>query len=161
MPPRRRIVSQLQVPEEPESATPELGPVQHSTPEARQENELVPTVTREDKVEATLEKVADVFQPMSDPRTPQSDDVALERFLKFYPRTFFGGAEQDQLAEQWLEQLEEIYQTLHYTNKQKVKVTAFQLRGPAKNWWQRTRKTTQQEWSWDSFVEIFKEKYIP
>jgi hypothetical protein len=70
MPPRRRTVSQPRVPEEPEAATPELGPIQHSTPEAGQGNEPVPTVTREDKVEATLEKMADVLQRMSDPRTP-------------------------------------------------------------------------------------------
>jgi hypothetical protein len=82
--------------------------------------------------------------------------VALERFLKFQPPTFYGAAKQDQQAEQWIEQIEDIYKTLQYTESQKVKFATFRLKGPARNWRARIEKDweiTQQEWSTKRFVE--------
>jgi hypothetical protein len=35
--------------------------------------------------------------------------MALERFLKLQPPTFFGEVEQDQKVEQWIEQMEDIF----------------------------------------------------
>jgi hypothetical protein len=62
-----------------------------------------------------LGKMTDLLQQMMDHKTPQGEDVALEHFLKFQPPTFYGAAEQDQQAEQWVEQMEDIFQTLLYT----------------------------------------------
>jgi hypothetical protein len=62
--------------------------------------------------------------------------MALKRFFKFQPPTFIGEAEQEQQAEQWVEQMKDIFQTLQYSEQQKVKFAAFQLRGPAQDWWQ-------------------------
>jgi hypothetical protein len=70
---------------------------------------------------------------MTDHWTPYGESVDLERFLKFQPLIFFGAAEQDQQAEQWVEQMEDIFQTLQYTEHLKFKFAAFRLRGPARD----------------------------
>jgi hypothetical protein len=59
--------------------------------------------------------------------------LALERFLKFQPPTFFGVAEQDQRVEQWVEQLKDIFQTFQYSELQKVKFATFRLRRPTRD----------------------------
>jgi hypothetical protein len=38
-------------------------------------------------------KMAEILQTLTDRKTPQGEDAALERFLKFQPPTFFGEME--------------------------------------------------------------------
>jgi hypothetical protein len=73
------------------------------------------------------------IQNLTDWGKPRGEDVALECFLKFQPPTFFGVAEQDQRAEQKVEQMEDIFQTLEYSERHKVKFNTFRLRGPARD----------------------------
>jgi hypothetical protein len=54
-------------------------------------------------------KMAEILQNLTKRRAPCGEDMALERFLKFQPPTFFSMAEQDQWAEQWIEQMEDIF----------------------------------------------------
>ncbi|KAI5669314.1 hypothetical protein M9H77_19167 [Catharanthus roseus] len=59
---------------------------------------------------------------------------ALERFLKFRPPEFHGEVEQEIKAELFLEQLNDIYDTLNYEDALRVTFAAFRLRGIAKDW---------------------------
>ncbi|KAI5671623.1 hypothetical protein M9H77_11987 [Catharanthus roseus] len=91
-------------------------------------------------------------------------DEALERFLKFRPPEFYGDVEQEIKAELFLEQLNDIYDTLKYEDALRVTFAAFRLRGMAKNWWLRAseaRILKNQPWTWNNFQEEFKKEYIP
>ncbi|KAI5682345.1 hypothetical protein M9H77_03573 [Catharanthus roseus] len=54
-------------------------------------------------------------------------DEALERFLKFRPPEFYGEVEQEIKSELFLEQLNDIYDTLKYEDALRVTFTAFRL----------------------------------
>ncbi|KAI5672228.1 hypothetical protein M9H77_12592 [Catharanthus roseus] len=56
---------------------------------------------------------------------------------KFRPPEFYGDVEQETNAELFLEQLNDIYDTLKYEDALRVTFTAFRLRGMAKDWWLR------------------------
>ncbi|KAI5654830.1 hypothetical protein M9H77_32017 [Catharanthus roseus] len=91
-------------------------------------------------------------------------DEALERFLKFRPPEFYGDVEQEIKAELFLEQLNDIYDTLKYEDTLRVTFVAFRLRGMAKDWWLRAseaRTLKNQPWTWNNFQEEFKKEYIP
>ncbi|KAI5657018.1 hypothetical protein M9H77_25811 [Catharanthus roseus] len=91
-------------------------------------------------------------------------DKALERFLKFRPSKFYGDVEQEIKAELFLEQLNDIYDTLKYEDALRVTFAAFRLRGMAKDWWLRAseaRTLKNQPWTWNDFQEEFKKEYIP
>ncbi|KAI5676884.1 hypothetical protein M9H77_07834 [Catharanthus roseus] len=64
----------------------------------------------------------------------------------------------------FLEQLNNIYDTLQYDGAKNVTFAAFRLRGTAKNLWLRifeARVLRNQLWTWDDFQEEFKQEYIP
>ncbi|KAI5676751.1 hypothetical protein M9H77_07701 [Catharanthus roseus] len=56
---------------------------------------------------------------------------------KFRPPEFYGDIEQEIKAELFLEQLNDIYDTLKYEDALRVTFAAFRLRGMAKDWWLR------------------------
>ena len=62
------------------------------------------------------------------------NDMALERFQKFKPPTF-DGEKEEEVAEKWLQSMEKIYLALNYSEARKVTFGAFQLEGPAAEWW--------------------------
>ncbi|KAI5681103.1 hypothetical protein M9H77_02330 [Catharanthus roseus] len=62
-------------------------------------------------------------------------DEALEQFLKFRPPEFYGEVEQEIKVELFLEQLNDIYDTLKYEDAMRVTFVAFRLREMAKYWW--------------------------
>ncbi|KAI5680238.1 hypothetical protein M9H77_01465 [Catharanthus roseus] len=64
-------------------------------------------------------------------------DEALEQFLEFRPPEFYGDVEQEIKAELFLEQLNDIYDTLKYEDALRVTFAAFRLQGMAKDWWLR------------------------
>ncbi|KAI5676446.1 hypothetical protein M9H77_07396 [Catharanthus roseus] len=91
-------------------------------------------------------------------------DEALELFLKFRPPEFYGDVEQEIKAKLFLEQLNDIYDTLKYEDALRVTFAAFRLRGMAKDWWLRAseaRILKNQPWTWNDFQEKFKKEYIP
>ena len=63
------------------------------------------------------------------------EDVALKRFQKFKPPRF-NGKKDEETAERWIEAMEDIFETLQYSDARKVSFDRFQLEGPAKAWWQ-------------------------
>ncbi|KAI5675640.1 hypothetical protein M9H77_06590 [Catharanthus roseus] len=77
-------------------------------------------------------------------------DEALERFLKFRLSEFYGEVEQEIKAELFLEQLNDIHDTLKYEDGLKVTFAAFRLREMAKDWYLRAseaRTLKNQPWT--------------
>ncbi|KAI5669495.1 hypothetical protein M9H77_19348 [Catharanthus roseus] len=62
-----------------------------------------------------------------------SNDEALERFLRFWAPESHGEVEQENKVELFLEQLNDIYDTLQYEGARRLTFTAFRLRGAAKD----------------------------
>ncbi|XP_027157514.1 uncharacterized protein LOC113759144, partial [Coffea eugenioides] len=61
------------------------------------------------------------------------EDRALERFQKFSPPKFSGGPDPD-IAENWLENIRNIFDALDYSEEREVNFAVFQLEGPARAW---------------------------
>ncbi|KAI5663144.1 hypothetical protein M9H77_22467 [Catharanthus roseus] len=67
-------------------------------------------------------------------------------------------------TELFLEQLNDIYETLQYEGARRVTFAAFRSRGAVKDWWLRiseARVLRNQLWMWEEFQEEFKQEYIP
>ena len=109
-------------------------------------------------------KMTEVLEGAVGRQTKKTKDEALERFLKFQPPIFFGETDQDQKADLWMDQLEDIYAALQYTDEQKVNFAAFRLRGPARDWWLRVKEEWRRggkTFEWAEFLKEFKKEYIP
>jgi hypothetical protein len=124
----------------------------------------------EDAVAQALHRMADVVQNIArperweEPRSKLGKDLALERFLKFKPLLFIGKPNLEWEAETWVEQMEDIFVVLRYSDQRKIKFAAFRLEGPVRDWWVRRNKTLEMEqrtWDWDEFVSEFNKKFIP
>ena len=122
------------------------------------------------QMESTLARMAD-FLERQENRRNESDhtssevpnDVALERFQKFRPPKF-NGEMGEEMAEKWIEAIEDIFEALNYSDMRKVAFGKFQLEGPAKAWW----RFVEQKWeiegrprTWRAFLEEFRKKYVP
>ncbi|KAL3834244.1 hypothetical protein ACJIZ3_008980 [Penstemon smallii] len=90
-------------------------------------------------------------------------DQTLERFLRFQPPKFFGEPD-DQKAELWLSEMENIFCVLNYTDAQKINLATFRLEDSARHWW----RVVEERWRvedtprmWDNFVIEFNTKFIP
>ncbi|XP_071917105.1 uncharacterized protein [Coffea arabica] len=62
-----------------------------------------------------------------------TEDRALERFLKFGSSKFYGGPELE-VAEGWWERISDIFAALNYTEERQVTFVAFQFEGAARSW---------------------------
>ena len=94
-------------------------------------------------LESTLARLANYFERQEERQngngrnggkvtlTEVPDDIALERFQKFKPPRFSGKMDEE-TAERWIESMEDIYETLNYSELRKMSFGRFQLEGPAK-----------------------------
>ncbi|XP_071933123.1 uncharacterized protein [Coffea arabica] len=97
-----------------------------------------------DRVATAIDRITEVLErlterqtagPVHQPGGPaDSDDRALERFLKFGPPKFYGGPEPE-VAKGWWERITEIFAALNYTEERKVTFATFQFEGAARSWW--------------------------
>nr|XP_027093620.1 uncharacterized protein LOC113714020 [Coffea arabica] len=97
-----------------------------------------------DQVATAINRITDVLErlterqatgPVHQPGGPvDSDDRALERFLKFGPPKFYGGPEPE-IAEGWWERISDIFAALNYTEERQVTFATFQFEGAARSWW--------------------------
>ena len=89
-------------------------------------------------LESTLARMANYFERQEGMLdrgerivTDIPDDVALERFQKFRPPRF-SGEMGEEVAEKWIDAMEDIYEALQCSERRKVAFARFQLEGPAK-----------------------------
>ena len=90
-------------------------------------------------------------------------NVLYERFRKRGPKEF-AGTEDPMAADDWLEQIENIFEIFTCTGLERVQLTASMFTGLADSWW----KTVRAEYrdmpdgqTWLIFKRQFGEKYIP
>ncbi|XP_027171567.1 uncharacterized protein LOC113771150 [Coffea eugenioides] len=102
-----------------------------------------------DGVATAINRITDVLERLTEHQAAgpgrhqggpvDSDDRALERFLKFGPPKFYGGPEPE-VAEGWWERITEIFAALNYTEERKVTFATFQFEGAARSWWNLMRR---------------------
>ena len=95
--------------------------------------------------------------------TEVPDNFALERFQKF-KRPKFSGEKDEEVTEMWIEAMEDIYETLNYSEPRKVSFGKFQLEGPTKAWWRIVDERWRAEGiprTWAQFLVEFRKKFIP
>ncbi|GAB2283252.1 hypothetical protein Dimus_039585 [Dionaea muscipula] len=84
---------------------------------------------------------------------------AMREFQRLNPPTFDGAVDPLE-AEEWLEQVTQILDTLQIMEEDlRVSFATFQLRGDARHWWRLTSQMVGSDW--EDFREAFLEKYIP
>ncbi|XP_071921821.1 uncharacterized protein [Coffea arabica] len=99
-----------------------------------------------DPVATAINRITDVLECMTEHQalgpvhhqggSIDTEDRALERFLKFGPPKFYGGPEPE-VAEGWWERISDIFAALNYAEERQVVFAAFQFEGAA-------RSTTEQ-----------------
>ncbi|XP_027067632.1 uncharacterized protein [Coffea arabica] len=98
-----------------------------------------------DQMATTINRIIEMLERLTDRQGPgpvhqqpsghvDTEDRALERFLKFGPPKFQGGPEPE-IAEGWWERISDIFATLDYTETRKVTFASFQFEGAARSWW--------------------------
>ena len=112
----------------------------------------------------TLTQIAEYFkrQETRAENLEISEDVALERFQKFGPPRF-NGEGGEEIAEKWIEGMEDIYKVLKYQDERKISFGEFQLEGLAKAWWRVVEERWEQEGkqrTWNAFLEEFKKRFF-
>ncbi|KAK2427082.1 hypothetical protein QL285_025684 [Trifolium repens] len=96
-------------------------------------------------------------------RRGNEDELRLERFLKNNPTTFSGGFNPDG-AQNWLEDMERIFQAMGCTEQQKVVLGAYMLRKDAEYWWKNTSQRLRVggvALTWTMFKREFLTRYFP
>ncbi|XP_027166382.1 uncharacterized protein LOC113766385 [Coffea eugenioides] len=126
-----------------------------------------------DGVATSINRITDVLErliehqaagPVRHPGGPaDSNDRALERFLKFGPPKFYGGPEPE-IAEGWWERISDIFAALNYTEERQVTFAAFQFEGAARSWWNLVRTNwdmNRTPRTWANFTREFNAKFLP
>ena len=76
----------------------------------------------------------------------------------------FDGTEKCVKAEQWIQQLEDIFEILECKEIEKRKLVVFQLSAEARNWWEQVKSTigivVVTRMTWGEFKEKFLERYF-
>ena len=88
----------------------------------------------------------------------------FEQFNRTHPPTFDGRGNAN-AAEDWIQDIEEIFGVLECTDQQKVKFAAFKLSGEAKRWWNSEKVIREAEGIgvivWAQFKQNFFDRFFP
>ena len=94
----------------------------------------------------------------------QTGDKLLERFRALRPDNFDGAGEAWQ-AEQWLREMDHIFETIECTESDKRRMATFQLTFAAVDWWEAEKaiigNVAACTMTWTMFLERFLEKFFP
>ncbi|XP_073121811.1 uncharacterized protein [Henckelia pumila] len=69
-------------------------------------------------------------------------ETLLKRFRSFRPPTLTG-TENSIGCESWLDGIDQLFDSLDYTNDRRIKLVIHQLQGVAKNWWNKTKRENE------------------
>ncbi|XP_035539690.1 uncharacterized protein LOC118344045 [Juglans regia] len=102
--------------------------------------------------------------PVGRQRNSNEGGGNIEQFNRMHPPSFDGKGEPT-LAEDWVQDIEEILRVLTCTDEQKVAYATFKLTGEAKRWWISERTIREaggtEIVSWPHFKQIFLERFFP
>jgi hypothetical protein len=100
-------------------------------------------------------------------RQQREDELATARglaeFRRHNPPKFEGDHDPDK-ADIWLQEIEKIFEVLHYTAETKMEYATFLLTGEAECWWGGAKSIMQkngEELTWEAFRQKFLDKYFP
>ena len=127
-----------------------------------------------DQMATAINRIIEVLERLTDRQGPgpvhqqpggklDTEDRALERFLKFGPPKFQGGPEPE-IAEGWWERISDIFATLDYTETRKVTFASFQFEGAARSWWNLIKDKWDRDRTpstWANFTREFNAKFLP
>ncbi|KAF3792379.1 hypothetical protein EJ110_NYTH10424 [Nymphaea thermarum] len=97
------------------------------------------------------------------PPKEKATTVSFHHFMSMQPPVFTGDGSPDK-AEEWIEEIERIFEVLEVPGGNKVKFGSYMLKGDAKRWWKSTREiqfADQQTISWRQFRDSFFSTYFP
>lgn len=97
-------------------------------------------------------------------QSKDKDPSALYEMFRKSGATEFQGKEDAIQADEWLEHIGDVFETVICDNKQCVVLPASMLRGDAKVWWKSMRdsyKVMPNATIWETFQEWFRRKFIP
>nr|XP_027095989.1 uncharacterized protein LOC113715884 [Coffea arabica] len=126
-----------------------------------------------DPVATAINRITDVLERMTEHQAlgavhhqggpTDTEDRALERFLKFGPPKFYGEPEPE-VAEGWWERISDIFAALNYAEKRQMTFAAFQFEGAARSWWNLIMVNWDRNHiprSWVNFTWEFNAKFLP
>ncbi|KZV31934.1 hypothetical protein F511_13373 [Dorcoceras hygrometricum] len=90
-------------------------------------------------------------------------ETLLKRFQSFKPPTLTG-TESSIDCENWLEDIEQLFEALDYTDERWVKLIIHQLHGIGKSWWVATKKAFENQGTvitWAVFRTAFYQRFFP
>ncbi|KZV16357.1 hypothetical protein F511_12247 [Dorcoceras hygrometricum] len=90
-------------------------------------------------------------------------ETLLKRFQSFKPPTLTG-TESAIDCENWLEDIEQLFEALDYTDDRRVKLIIHQLHGIGKSWWVATKKALENQGTvitWAVFRTAFYQRFFP
>ncbi|KAF3775812.1 hypothetical protein EJ110_NYTH49604 [Nymphaea thermarum] len=97
------------------------------------------------------------------PPKEKATTVTFHHFMTMQPPIFTGDGSPDK-AEEWIEEIERIFEVLEVPGGNKVKYGSYMLKGDAQRWWKSTREiqfADQQTISWRQFKDSFFSTYFP
>ncbi|XP_020080589.1 uncharacterized protein LOC109704235 [Ananas comosus] len=90
--------------------------------------------------------------------------AVLTAFKRFNPPTFAGNVKNPWMMESWLFAMEALFEDIYTLEKDKVRLAAHCLEGPARSWWTRVkngRSLDPTTMTWEAFREILLMEYFP
>ena len=104
-----------------------------------------------------------VAQLLTQARNPAPARNHLANFLKLNPPSFEFSANPAG-AEDWIAEMEKLFDVQNYSEEKKVRFAAFRLKGNALDWWKWTKTRYEQAgtpFTWEGFKNDFFAKYFP
>ncbi|KZV35602.1 Pol polyprotein [Dorcoceras hygrometricum] len=89
-------------------------------------------------------------------------ETLLKRFQSFKSPTLTG-TENTIYCENWLEDIEQLFETLYYTDDRRVRLIIHQLHGLGKSWWIATKKALENQGTavtWSVFKTTFYQRFF-
>ncbi|XP_035549718.1 uncharacterized protein LOC118349415 [Juglans regia] len=97
-------------------------------------------------------------------RNNSEGGCTFKQFNSTHPPTFDGRSDSN-AAEDWMQDIEEIFSVLECTDQQKVRFAAFKLIGEAKRWWNSEKAIREADGtgvvSWPHFKQNFFDRFFP
>ncbi|XP_035541661.1 uncharacterized protein LOC118344664 [Juglans regia] len=102
--------------------------------------------------------------PSSRQRNNSEGGCTFKQFNSTHPPTFDGRSDSN-VAEDWMQDIEEIFSVLECTDQQKVRFATFKLIGEAKRWWNFEKAIREADGtgvvSWPHFKQNFFDRFFP
>ncbi|XP_073031187.1 uncharacterized protein [Primulina eburnea] len=95
--------------------------------------------------------------------TPTPMEILLVRFQSLQP-PMLKGTENALECENWLENMDQLFESLEYPDDRRIKLVVHQLLDVAKSWWIMTKKALEGRCTivtWDTFKSEFYQRFFP